>query len=118
VSPFRSDWLQSQTQHECSLRFSGDAKAQHNYQEALRLAFNSSPMASVDDWKSPVLLIHGDDDRNLSFEQTVILAEALRNRHVPFEELIFPNEIHDFLRHERWVEASWATAEFFARQLK
>ena len=25
--------------------------------------------------------------------------EALRKRHVEFEELIFPNEIHDFLKH-------------------
>ncbi len=95
----------------------GDPKAQRAYQEALRLAFESSPMASVDSWKSPVLLIHGDDDRNVSFAQTEVLAEALRARHVEFEELIFPNEIHDFLRHEHWLEAYQATAAFFARKL-
>src|ERR1044072_2635175 len=32
-----------------------------------RKAFEASPMARVDTWKSPVLLIHGDDDRNVSF---------------------------------------------------
>jgi dipeptidyl aminopeptidase/acylaminoacyl peptidase len=72
----------------------------------------------VDNWKSPVLLIHGDDDRNVSFGQTEILAEALRARKVPFEELIFPNEIHDFLREKDWVTAYKATADFFARKLK
>jgi acetyl esterase/lipase len=46
--------------------------------EAARIAFESSPMASVKTWKSPVLLIHGDDDRNVDFGQTVRLVEALR----------------------------------------
>jgi dipeptidyl aminopeptidase/acylaminoacyl peptidase len=95
----------------------GDPKAQHAYQEALRVAFESSPMATVDSWKSPALLIHGDDDRNVSFAQTEVLAETLRARHVEFEELIFPNEIHDFLRHDHWLEAYQATVAFFARKL-
>jgi dipeptidyl aminopeptidase/acylaminoacyl peptidase len=96
----------------------GDPMAQRQYQEALRLAFESSPMATVDSWKSPVLLIHGDDDRNVSFAQTEILAEALRARHVEFEELIIPNEIHDFLRYVHWVQSYEATVDFFARKLK
>ena len=96
----------------------GDPKAKQEWERELRLAFDSSPMATVDDWRSPVLLIHGDDDRNVSFAQTEVLAEALRKRHVEFEELIFPNEIHDFLRHKDWVEAYKATADFFARKLK
>ena len=96
----------------------GDPQAKLEYERELRLAFDSSPMATVDNWKSPVLLIHGDDDRNVSFSQTEILAEALRARKVPFEELIFPNEIHDFLREQDWVEAYKATADFFARKLK
>jgi dipeptidyl aminopeptidase/acylaminoacyl peptidase len=95
----------------------GDPQAQKQYQEALRLAFASSPMSTVDTWKSPVLLIHGDDDRNVSFSQTEILAEALRARHVEFEELIFPNEIHDFLRHDHWLQAYNALVDFFARRL-
>src|SRR5213075_2294197 len=41
--------------------------------EAEKLAFESSPNASVTTWKSPVLLIHGDDDRNVPFDQTVDL---------------------------------------------
>jgi len=82
-----------------------------------RLAFNSSPMADVKDWRSPVLLIHGDDDRNVNFRQTVELVEALRGRaHV--EQLIFPDEIHDFLTHAHWLEAYHAAVRFFDEQLK
>lgn len=86
--------------------------------DVARLAFESSPLASVKTWKSPVLLIHGDDDRNVPFSQTVQLVEALRQQHVQFEELIIPNEIHDFLMHQHWVEAYKAAADFFSRKLE
>jgi dipeptidyl aminopeptidase/acylaminoacyl peptidase len=96
----------------------GDPEAQQAVAEAARLAFESSPMASVRTWRSPVLLIHGDDDRNVGFSQTVTLAEALRQQHVYFEELIFPNEIHDFLLHRDWVTAYKAADQFFTKQLQ
>jgi len=86
--------------------------------EAEKLAFESSPNASVATWRSPVLLIHGDDDRNVPFDQTVDLAQRLRENHVRFEELIFPDDIHDFLMWKNWVRAYTATADFFARTLK
>ncbi|MGH9664575.1 MAG: alpha/beta hydrolase family protein, partial [Bryobacteraceae bacterium] len=86
-------------------------------QEAARIAFESSPLASVETWKSPVLLIHGDDDRNVPFNQTVQMAEALRKQHVEFEELIFPDEIHGFLTHRRWLQAYHAASDFFNRKL-
>ena len=97
---------------------SGDPAQQQAVQETLRTAFESSPMASVDTWRSPVLLIHGDDDRNVAFSQTIILADALRKRNISFEERIFPNEIHDFLLHRTWLEAYHATADFFDRHLR
>ena len=75
-------------------------------------------MASVKTWRSPVLLIHGDDDRNVPFAETVRLVEALRAQKVDFEQLIFPDEIHDFLAYRHWVAAYGATADFFARKLK
>jgi dipeptidyl aminopeptidase/acylaminoacyl peptidase len=84
-------------------------------EEAIKVAWESSPDASVDSWKSPVLLIQGDDDRNVPFQQTVDLARRLRARDVPFEELVIPNEIHGFLRGATWLRVDQATAEFFAR---
>jgi len=84
--------------------------------DAARVAWDSSPLASVRTWHSPVLLIHGDD-RNVPFAQTVALANALRKQGVDFEELIFPDEIHDFLLFRNWVAAYSAAANFFDRQL-
>jgi dipeptidyl aminopeptidase/acylaminoacyl peptidase len=83
-----------------------------------RKAFEASPMARVDTWKSPVLLIHGDDDRNVSFIESINLITALRKRNVEVEQLVFPDEVHDFLRHQNWVRGYKATAEFFNRRLK
>jgi dipeptidyl aminopeptidase/acylaminoacyl peptidase len=85
---------------------------------AARLAWESSPLASVKTWKSPVLLMQGDDDRNVPFANTVRLASALRAQGVPFEEHVFPDEIHDFLLHRTWVTAYGYAAGFFDRYLK
>ena len=85
--------------------------------EARALAFKSSPVANVANWRSPVLLIHGDDDRNVPFQQTTDLVEKLRAQNVAFEELIMPDEIHDLLRWSDWVRAYRATAEFFDRKV-
>ena len=86
--------------------------------EATKVAWESSPDSGIEGWKSPVLLIQGDDDRNVSFEQTVDLAQRLRAHDVSFEELVIPNEIHGFLRHTSWLRADEATAEYLARQFK
>ena len=89
----------------------GDAK------EAMKVAFESSPIASMATWTSPVLLIQGDDDRNVHFAETIDLARRLEDRHVPFEQLVIPNEIHGFLRWHSWLTADTATADYFARTL-
>lgn len=86
--------------------------------EAEKLAFESSPDAAIATWKSPVLLIQGDDDRNVPFGQTVDLAQRLREAHLRYEELVFPDEIHGFLMWKSWIRAYAATAEFFDRTLK
>src|SRR5579871_565348 len=86
--------------------------------ERLRIAFDSSPMASVKKWKSPVLLIHGDDDRNVPFNQTVELAKSLREQGTEFEELIFPDDVHDLLVRQHWIVAMKAADAFFDKTLK
>ncbi|MEE8468770.1 MAG: membrane dipeptidase [Planctomycetota bacterium] len=87
-------------------------------EEAAQLAHDSSPIAFLDTWRSPVLLIHGDDDRNVPFSESVTLAARLRERGVPFEQLVFPDEVHSFLLHENWLTAMQAAADFLDRHLR
>ncbi len=85
--------------------------------ELARRAFESSPMASISSWRSPVLLIHGDDDRNVPFSESVDLAESLTRQGVEYEELVFPDDVHDFLLHENWLAAFEASFDFLERKL-
>ncbi|MGA9497793.1 MAG: prolyl oligopeptidase family serine peptidase [Terriglobales bacterium] len=89
-----------------------------DHDAAVKLAFESSPNAAIATWRSPVLLIQGDDDRNVPFSQTVDLLQRLRAQRVHVEELIFPDEVHGFLMWKSWIKAYGATEEFFGRELK
>jgi dipeptidyl aminopeptidase/acylaminoacyl peptidase len=84
---------------------------------AMKNAWLSSPDADVAHWRSPVLLIQGDDDRNVRFDQTIDLAARLQARGVDAEELVFPDEIHDFLRFSTWQKADAAIVDFLQRKL-
>jgi dipeptidyl aminopeptidase/acylaminoacyl peptidase len=96
----------------------GDQTTMQRFQQPdmkrfLKVAWDASPDSSIATWKSPVLLIQGDDDRNVRFHQMVDLVERLRAAHVPFEQLVLPNEIHGFLRYNSWLQADQATADWF-----
>lgn len=86
-------------------------------QRIRELALRSSPIASVDTWKSPVLIIHGGDDQSVDFEQAVMLAEDLNGRDVEVEVLVYPDEPHNFLVHRHVLEAYQTGADFLDRTL-
>ena len=86
-------------------------------EQALKVAWQSSPDADIAHWSSPVLLIQGDDDRNVHFLQMVDVVPRLQKQHVPFEQLVLPDEIHGFLRHRSWLQADQATVDFLAAKL-
>lgn len=81
------------------------------------VSFRSSSVSQVANWKSPVLLVHGDDDRNVAFSQTVGLVQALRAHGVYHEVIVFPDEVHDFLVFQRWLTTFGAMEDFFRRFL-
>jgi dipeptidyl aminopeptidase/acylaminoacyl peptidase len=103
--------------HDWSAFLAGRSGDAPDAKEAAKLAFDSSPVASAATWKSPVLFMHGDDDRNVPFSQTTDLVQRLRGQNVDIEQIIFPDEIHDFLLWRTWVKGYKATAEFFDRKL-
>jgi dipeptidyl aminopeptidase/acylaminoacyl peptidase len=82
------------------------------------LARKSSPIADLSKWVAPVLMVHGDDDRNVNFQQTVDLVEKLRAKNVAVELLVLPDEVHGFLRYDSWSRIFTAAKDFFDRKLK
>jgi dipeptidyl aminopeptidase/acylaminoacyl peptidase len=84
-------------------------------QRALDVAWQSSPVSSIETWKSPVLLIHGDDDRNVRFSQTTDLVRRLEKAGVAYEELVIPDDTHHFMRHTNLVKVNAAVVAFFDR---
>jgi len=84
-------------------------------QRALDIAWQSSPVSSLATWKSPVLVIHGDDDRNVRFSQTTDLVRRLEKAGVTYEELVIPDDTHHFMRHANLLKVNLATAAFFDR---
>lgn len=84
---------------------------------AARVAWRSSPVADVATWKSPVLFIHGDDDRNVRFSETVDLVQRLRAAGVPYEEIVIPDDTHHWMLHRNNLRVNAAMAGYFERKL-
>lgn len=83
-----------------------------------KVARDSSPVAAVATWRSPVLFIHGDDDRNVPFQQTTDIVQKLRAKgDVHVELMIAPDEPHEFLLHANRMEAYERTFEFIDRYI-
>lgn len=92
-----------------------DGITESDLKQVARVTFESSPISAVPTWKSPVLLIQADDDRNVDFHQTVDLKQRLGAKSVNVEELVIPDDIHDFLLFRSWVRVTSATGEFLER---
>ena len=67
------------------------------------VSYQSSAISSIDNWKSPVLLMQGDDDRNVNFAQMVGLVQLLRARNIYHELIVYPDDVHETLLHKRWL---------------
>jgi dipeptidyl aminopeptidase/acylaminoacyl peptidase len=81
------------------------------------VAYQSSSVSQIEKWKSPVLLVHGDDDRNVAFSQTTGLVQLLRAHGVPHELIVFPDDVHDSLLYSRWMYAFERMDAFFRKYL-
>ena len=80
------------------------------------VSFQSFSISSIDKRKSPVLLIHGDDDRNVAFSQTTGLVQLLRAKGIYYELIVYPDDVHDSLLYRRWLKSFHATDDFFKQK--
>ncbi len=85
---------------------------------AVKTFWESSPTAYVKTWRSPVLIIHADDDRNVRFSQSTDLVVRLRKTKVTLETMVIPDDTHHFMKHGNQMKVNHATADFLERKLK
>ncbi len=89
-----------------------------DYELALKTAWNSSPVSSMKTWKSPVLIIHADDDRNVRFIQSVDLINRLEKQGVSYETMMIVDDTHHWMNWNNAVKVYGAVADYFTRKLK
>lgn len=84
-----------------------DMAGVHHYDymlDSTSSAFTSAAIGAIDGWKSPVFLVHGDDDRNVDFAQTVGLVQLLRARKIYHELMVIPDDLHESMLHANWID--------------
>jgi dipeptidyl aminopeptidase/acylaminoacyl peptidase len=85
--------------------------------DANRQAVESSPIATIDQWHSPVLLVQADNDSVVPSQQAAELIEGLRSHNIEHDVIMIPNEIHDMARYSSWMMLFNAADVYFDRQL-
>jgi dipeptidyl aminopeptidase/acylaminoacyl peptidase len=88
-----------------------------DYEEAKEIAWNSSPIADLDTWTSPVLFIHSDDDRNVNVSQTTNLIRRFDELKKPYESILIPGDTHHWMKWENMIRVSNETANFLQKHL-
>ena len=78
----------------------------------------SAPILHMDQLERPLLVLHGTNDRNVSFADSLRLFDVLIKLGKPFESQIYPGEIH-FFRRDIVLRDAWRRIEeFFDRTVK
>jgi dipeptidyl aminopeptidase/acylaminoacyl peptidase len=98
--------------------FNGKYEKAPDYDKAVKTAWLSSPLSSINGWTSPVLIIHADDDRNVRFNQSIDLIRRLEKKKVPYETLMIVDDTHHWQNWDNAVTVYGAVADFFVRKLK
>jgi dipeptidyl aminopeptidase/acylaminoacyl peptidase len=107
------DWL---AQSSLMTIFKDKYEKAPDYEKALKTAWLSSPVSAIGTWTSPVLIIQGDDDRNVHVSQSIDLVNRLEKKGVPFETMMMVDDTHHWMNFANSVTVYAAAADFFVRQ--
>jgi len=87
-----------------------------DYDMAMKTAWRSSPVSAISTWRSPVLIIQADDDRNVSFNQSIDLVNRLERKGVRYETMAIVDDTHHWMKFTNAVTVYAAAADYFVRQ--
>ena len=95
----------------------GDGISEADYRQVRRWRTSRRRFQRSQPGNRPVLLIHGDDHRNVQFHQTVDLKRRLLEKGVSVEEVVIADDTHDFLLWRSWQTVTNAAGQFLEKQL-
>ncbi len=76
-----------------------------------------SPINKIDRVIAPTLVLHGANDTNVPVVEAEQVVENLKQRGVPVDYILFPDEGHGFQKEANRITATVATVEWFVRYL-
>jgi dipeptidyl aminopeptidase/acylaminoacyl peptidase len=76
-----------------------------------------SPITHIDRLRTPLLVVHGENDSNVPVIEAEQVVEALRERGVEHRYLLFPGEGHELLRRTSRAEYLRETVDWLSTHL-
>jgi dipeptidyl aminopeptidase/acylaminoacyl peptidase len=76
-----------------------------------------SPIHSVDAIEAPLFVLHGANDPRVPLGEAEQIADAVEERGIPVEKMIFEDEGHGLSKRENRIEAYTAIVEFLDRHV-
>ena len=89
----------------------GDPETEGDMLDAL------SPINKLDRVTAPTLALHGANDTNVPVNEAEQVVERLRERGVPVEYILFPDEGHGFRKEENRIATAIAVVDWFSKYL-
>ncbi|MFZ0191028.1 MAG: prolyl oligopeptidase family serine peptidase [Streptosporangiaceae bacterium] len=77
-----------------------------------------SPISFASQVRTPVLIVHGEDDTNVPVSQAIYFHRALSRFGVEHELVIYPREGHGFVERNHQLDLLWRTRAWFDRWLR
>ncbi|MBW3558339.1 MAG: S9 family peptidase [Proteobacteria bacterium] len=77
-----------------------------------------SPIHRVDRIKTPLLVLHGANDTNVPVVEAEQVVDSLKQRRVPVEYVLFPDEGHGWRKIPNRIRATVEIVRFFDQRLK
>ncbi|MCK5170099.1 MAG: prolyl oligopeptidase family serine peptidase, partial [Bacteroidales bacterium] len=98
----------------------GFQSEERNYWEAPEVYYNMSPFMHADKMKTPLLLIHGEDDNNTGTYplQSQRYYNALKGLGATTKLVMFPNESHFFRAKESILHLLWEQDQWLEKYVK
>lgn len=90
----------------------GDPKTQKDLLDKL------SPIHKIDRIKAPLIVLHGANDTNVPVIEAEQTVAALKQRGLPVEYILFPDEGHGWRKTANRIASTVAITKFFVKYLK